>query len=107
MNAAIRMAHPNPTRGIRWLIVMGKIMPPVLEPLKVIPKARPRLWRNQVATALRAWIMGFNVSFHIFRRKWGNVLVFKRSLRNPGSLQGVKSAEAPIALTTPCARMNW
>ena len=67
MKAAILIAHPKPTRGIRRLIMMGKIMPPVLEPLKVIPKARPRLWRNQVATALRAWIMGFNVSFHILR----------------------------------------
>jgi hypothetical protein len=40
--------------GIRRFIMMGKITPPVLEPLKVIPKARPRLWWNQVATALRA-----------------------------------------------------
>jgi hypothetical protein len=53
-------------------------------------------------------MMGFNVRFHILRvGGGGHGLVFKRSLRNSGSLQGVKSAEAPMALTTPCARMNW
>jgi hypothetical protein len=49
-NAHMRIVQPNPTSGIRWTTIMGKMTPPKDEPAATRPKAVPLLWKNQVET---------------------------------------------------------
>lgn len=53
-NAAILMAHPNPTIGTSRATMMGKMTPPTLDPAAVMPRARARCRWNQVDTELTA-----------------------------------------------------
>lgn len=47
----VRMAQPKPTSLIIRLTMMGKMTPPMLEPVERIPKAAPRFLSNH------AWIV--------------------------------------------------
>ena len=49
-NAHMRIVQPNPTSGMRWTTIMGKITPPKDEPAATRPKAAPLLRKNQVET---------------------------------------------------------
>jgi hypothetical protein len=49
-NAQMRIVQPNPTSGMRWTTIMGRITPPRDEPAATRPKAAPLLWKNQVDT---------------------------------------------------------
>src|ERR1700733_10185891 len=49
-NAHMRIVQPNPTSGMRWTTIIGKITPPKEEPAATRPKAAPLLWKNQVET---------------------------------------------------------
>jgi len=49
-NAQMRIVQPNPTSGMRWKTIMGRITPPRDEPAATRPKAAPLLWKNQVET---------------------------------------------------------
>lgn len=51
MKATMRIVQPKPILGMRWFIIMGRTMPPMLEPETIMPKARARWAENQVPTA--------------------------------------------------------
>lgn len=50
--AQILMAQGNPTLGISWVTMIGKMTPPRLDPEAVTPRAKPRRLANQVLTEL-------------------------------------------------------
>lgn len=50
--AQIRIAHANPTCGIKCETMMGKITPPRLDPEAMMPSAKARRLPNQVLTEL-------------------------------------------------------
>lgn len=49
-NALVRIAHPNPTSGMRWINIIGKMTPPMEEPITTRPRAAPRFFKNHVET---------------------------------------------------------
>lgn len=51
-NAQILIAQGNPTLGMSWMTMMGKMTPPRLDPEAVTPRAKPRRLANQVLTEL-------------------------------------------------------
>lgn len=48
-NAHIRMVQPNPTLGMRRETIIGKMTPPILDPVNTIPNAAARLRLNHPA----------------------------------------------------------
>lgn len=50
-NAQMRIAHANPTSGMRWISMMGKITPPSEDPATASPMAAPLFARNHVETS--------------------------------------------------------
>lgn len=54
MKATTRIVQPKPIFGMRWLIMIGRTIPPRLEPDTMIPNARARCFENQVPTAAMA-----------------------------------------------------
>ena len=50
--AAMRIAHPKPTRVMSRSTMMGKITPPALDPEAMIPYAAPRFLLNQLGMEL-------------------------------------------------------
>lgn len=49
-NAQILIAQPNPTSGIKWMSMIGKMTPPSEDPETTRPIAAPRLAKNHVET---------------------------------------------------------
>jgi hypothetical protein len=54
MNAEMRMVQPKPTCSMSLFTMIGKMMPPTLEPVASIAKAMPCLVLNQALTELSA-----------------------------------------------------
>lgn len=50
MKAQMRNVQPNPTSGIKWVTIIGKITPPSDEPAATRPMAAPLFFRNHVDT---------------------------------------------------------
>lgn len=58
-NAPARIAHPNPTSGINRCSMMGKMTPPILDPLDIMPYAVPRFLANHPGITLVASVIDF------------------------------------------------
>ena len=50
IKAQVRIAHPNPIFGIRWMSMIGKMTPPRDDPAATRPRAAPRFAKNHVDT---------------------------------------------------------
>lgn len=56
MKATARIVQPNPICGISFVTMMGRMTPPRLDPVTMIPMAAARCLRNQELTAATAKI---------------------------------------------------
>lgn len=100
MNAVVRIVQPKPISGMRRVMAMGRITPPIEEPETTRPRARARWVVKYVGITAIAWDR-LAFASTLLGTKVGNE---ERGVRY---VHGKNKKQHPNALHTLCARKNW